>query len=186
MTDPDDTRAGGSPGRAALAALDVLVVEDDADTREMLAALLERDGLRVRCAASVGEALAAVREAQPDVIVSDLALGAEHGHELAARLRDDPDTHDLALDVALDRAGADARERITERVDHARLEGAMPEHDPGDRAAVDQAASQRLDGARDGAGMAPLARIGGLGHQRLTVHSAPIRVASDLPAEPWL
>lgn len=97
MNDRDGTRASGSPGRAALAALDVLVVEDDADTRDMLAALLEQDGLRVRCAASVAEALAAVREAPPDVIVSDLALGAEHGHDLAARLRDDPDTHDLAI-----------------------------------------------------------------------------------------
>lgn len=77
--------------------LDVLVVDDDADTRAILRELLEHGGMRVRCAQSTAEALAAVRDALPDIVVTDLALGPEHGHVLAARLRDDPRTHDLAL-----------------------------------------------------------------------------------------
>lgn len=95
MTQPASSRAGTPtlPDRT----LDVLVVEDDADTREMLVTLLAQDGLQVRSADSVQTALAAVAQALPDVVVSDLALGAEHGHELAARLREDPRTHDVAI-----------------------------------------------------------------------------------------
>jgi CheY-like chemotaxis protein len=68
--------------------LDVLVVEDDADTREALRLALEDGGLRVRCAGSVGEALAAFGAAPPDVLISDIGMPGEDGYALIRRVRD--------------------------------------------------------------------------------------------------
>lgn len=67
------------------AALQVLVVEDEAPIALAIAAALERRGHRVETAGSVAEALA---RDLPDVLVSDLALGThEGGLELLAALR---------------------------------------------------------------------------------------------------
>src|SRR5262245_9256834 len=52
----------------------VLVVEDDHDIREMLADVLSFAGYRVKQAANGREALAALQEAKPDLIVLDLLM----------------------------------------------------------------------------------------------------------------
>jgi len=64
----------------------VLLVEDDADTRESLAALLRAHGAEVRTAASAPEALAELARARPDVVVSDLAMPGKDGYWLAEKL----------------------------------------------------------------------------------------------------
>jgi len=70
-----------------------VIVDDNAGFLKAAAALLEREGIRVVGLASNGaEALARARELRPDVILVDIALGAESGLELARRLVDaDPD-----------------------------------------------------------------------------------------------
>jgi DNA-binding NarL/FixJ family response regulator len=70
-----------------------LIVDDNAGFLKAAAALLEREGIRVVGVASNGaEALTRARELRPDVILVDIALGAESGLELARRLVDaDPD-----------------------------------------------------------------------------------------------
>ena len=65
----------------------MLVVDDDADVREALVGVLERSGAQVRAAAAVGEAMSAVRDAVPDVLVSDLGMPGEDGYDLIRQVR---------------------------------------------------------------------------------------------------
>ena len=86
----DSTASTSAPPLGAatqLGGVDVLVVDDEADARELLAALLEHHGATVTAAASVEEALAALAERAPDVIVSDIGMPGADGYELARRLR---------------------------------------------------------------------------------------------------
>jgi CheY-like chemotaxis protein len=82
--------AGQGPGLAPAPSLEgirVLVVDDEADARGMLAEILARRGAGVTTAGSVREALAAAEQAPPDVLVSDLAMPGEDGYALIRRLR---------------------------------------------------------------------------------------------------
>lgn len=65
----------------------VLVAEDSADVRDMLSALFEAFGARVTAVESETEALAAIRVARPDVLVSDITLEASDGYSLVEELR---------------------------------------------------------------------------------------------------
>ena len=64
-----------------------LVVDDDASTREVVAAILERTGARVRVAASASEGWTALHEERPDVLIADLAMPVEDGFSLMRRVR---------------------------------------------------------------------------------------------------
>ena len=70
-----------------LGGIRVLVVEDDDDTREFVATVLERCHAEVTTATSVQAALAAFERAKPQVLVSDIALPAEHGYSLIQTVR---------------------------------------------------------------------------------------------------
>lgn len=65
----------------------VLVVEDDYDTREMLRLALEQAGHRVAVASTGGAAVEHVAHARPDVMLVDLGLPDFDGHEVAKRVR---------------------------------------------------------------------------------------------------
>lgn len=86
----------GAPGPrdARLEGLVILVVDDHADTREVLRLALERAGATVREADSVAEAIRITGEGRPDMVVTDLAMPGEDGfallRELQARLRSMP------------------------------------------------------------------------------------------------
>ncbi|PYS37270.1 MAG: hypothetical protein DMG14_21865 [Acidobacteria bacterium] len=71
----------------ALKGLQILVVEDDDDTRELLRVLLETEGSAVTAAASVQEALSAYDQARPDVIVADIGMPDYNGYALIGRVR---------------------------------------------------------------------------------------------------
>jgi CheY-like chemotaxis protein len=77
----------GRPVRTALAGERVLVVDDEFDTRDVLAALLEVAGAEVRTAASGADALAALRVWWPTVIVSDIGMPEQNGYELIGAIR---------------------------------------------------------------------------------------------------
>jgi CheY-like chemotaxis protein len=62
-------------------------VEDDADGREVLTALLEVEGAKVTSAGSVRAALDVLDGMRPDVIVSDIGMPDEDGYALARRVR---------------------------------------------------------------------------------------------------
>jgi PAS domain S-box-containing protein len=71
----------------ALEGVRVLLVEDERDTREFLKTILERCGAAVTEAGSAAEALAALEDAKPDVLVSDIGMPGENGYELIKRVR---------------------------------------------------------------------------------------------------
>lgn len=83
---PPEPAAFASHG-AGGAALRVLLAEDHPDTREAMKRLLARWGCEVVCAGSMSEALAKAREAQFDVLISDLGLPDGHGTELMAEIK---------------------------------------------------------------------------------------------------
>ena len=65
----------------------VLVVDDDADTRELLIAVLEHGGAEVTAVASAGEALQALPRLKPHVLVSDIGMPTEDGFDLIRKVR---------------------------------------------------------------------------------------------------
>ncbi len=65
----------------------VLVVDDDSDTREMVALALAERQADVKTCSSVGEALDAFKEWKPDVLVSDIQMPEQDGYELITEVR---------------------------------------------------------------------------------------------------
>lgn len=65
----------------------VLVVDDDADNREMLAMILEHSGAVVATAASAAEALRVLESAHSQVLISDIGLPDEDGYCLLTKVR---------------------------------------------------------------------------------------------------
>lgn len=75
------------PGVAVLAGFDILVVDDEKDSRELLQTLLTSCGMVVRAASSVAEAMAAMRERPPELLLSDIGMPNEDGYALIERVR---------------------------------------------------------------------------------------------------
>jgi PAS domain S-box-containing protein len=118
-------RPSSSPG------LKVLVVDDNVDAAETLAAVLEMTGRRTRTVHEGRGVLEAAREFGPDIVLLDIGLPGMSGYEVARQLRADPRfSRTLLLAVtgwgsAEDRrrsheAGFD--EHLTKPVDLAELE----------------------------------------------------------------
>jgi CheY-like chemotaxis protein len=70
------------PDGVRLAGVHVLVVEDQWDTRDLLAEILELRGCRVVAVGSAAEAIEAFDAAPPDVLVSDIGMPGEDGYSL--------------------------------------------------------------------------------------------------------
>jgi CheY-like chemotaxis protein len=68
-------------------ALSILVVEDEADSAEGIAALLERWDHRVWVAPDARRAIDLFREHRPDLVLLDIGLPGMDGYQLAVRLR---------------------------------------------------------------------------------------------------
>jgi two-component system, chemotaxis family, CheB/CheR fusion protein len=75
------------PERTLLDGVGVLVVEDEADSRESLVRILERYGAHVRAAATAREGIEAIEAAVPDVLVSDIGMAGEDGYDLIRKVR---------------------------------------------------------------------------------------------------
>jgi CheY-like chemotaxis protein/signal transduction histidine kinase len=73
-----------------LAGVGVLVVEDQWDTRDLLAEILGSAGCRVVAVGSAAEAMEAFDAAPPDVLVSDIGMPGEDGYSLLRRIRQRP------------------------------------------------------------------------------------------------
>jgi PAS domain S-box-containing protein len=76
-----------APERPDLAGRRVLVVDDDPDARDLARAILEPCGAAVETAASVGDALTAVRHAAPDLLIGDIAMPDQDGFDLIRLIR---------------------------------------------------------------------------------------------------
>ncbi|MBD2534924.1 response regulator [Nostoc flagelliforme FACHB-838] len=70
-----------------LAGIRVLVVDDDADSRDFIAFVLEQDGAFVMAVSSALEALQTLAEVKPDVLVSDISMPDMDGYMLINEVR---------------------------------------------------------------------------------------------------
>jgi CheY-like chemotaxis protein len=70
-----------------LAGLRVLVVDDEADAREIVATALAQCGARTAAVASAREAIQLITDFRPDVVVSDIAMPEEDGYSLVRKIR---------------------------------------------------------------------------------------------------
>ena len=85
-----ETSAGCAPVVAVPArgpAAAVLLIEDNADARQSLRTLLEREGHRVDEAADGASGLARAEATEPDIVLIDIGLPGMDGYEVARRIR---------------------------------------------------------------------------------------------------
>ena len=75
------------PQAEGLDGVHILVVDDEADTRDLLQNALETCGAVVRTAASAEQALALLSLEIPDIVVSDIGMPLEDGYGLIRRIR---------------------------------------------------------------------------------------------------
>ncbi|WP_109480778.1 response regulator [Paraburkholderia sp. C35] len=87
----------------------LLVVDDNADLRDYMRRILSAAGHEVHVAADGEAALAAAREVQPDLIVSDVMMPKLDGFGLLRKLRDDADLRETPVLLLSARAGEEAK-----------------------------------------------------------------------------
>jgi CheY-like chemotaxis protein len=92
----------------------VLVVDDNEDTRNVLATMLEAHGASVTTAASVADARTALDARLPDVLVTDLAMPVEDGFGLLEYCRHhaDPRLQTLPILALTAYGGQQAHDRV--------------------------------------------------------------------------
>jgi CheY-like chemotaxis protein len=71
----------------SLDGLRILMVDDNIDTLELVAVILSQYGTEVITAASVAEALEALAQFVPDILISDIAMPGEDGYSLIRQVR---------------------------------------------------------------------------------------------------
>ena len=77
----------------------ILVVDDDAQIRRVLSTSLSAQGYEIRCANDGAEALQAIREWPPDVVITDLVMPNMSGVELCRRIRGESQVPIIVLSV---------------------------------------------------------------------------------------
>ena len=97
MRDRYAPSSGGLPH--VLHGVHVLVVDDDADTRELFAAVLRECGAVVVATAGAVAALHQIAEQAIDVVVSDIAMPGADGYWLVQEIRKLPDERSRVLPV---------------------------------------------------------------------------------------
>ncbi|MBD2164134.1 response regulator [Calothrix membranacea FACHB-236] len=65
----------------------LLVVDDDTDTRLFLKAALQQSGAAVRAVSSVNEAMLAIQDYPPEILISDIGMPEEDGYTLIRKIR---------------------------------------------------------------------------------------------------
>lgn len=76
---------------------EILVVDDEEDILELVEFNLQREGYRVKCVASGEEAIGAVQEHMPQLVILDLMLPGIDGLEVARRLKRDSKTEQIPI-----------------------------------------------------------------------------------------
>ncbi|MEG4518280.1 MULTISPECIES: PAS domain-containing protein [unclassified Microcoleus] len=95
-----------------LAGLRILVVDDELDSRDFVAFVLEEAGAEVISLASAAEALESIEQSAPDLLVSDIGMPQMDGYMLIERIRTQlaPEYRQL-LAIALTAYAGEANER---------------------------------------------------------------------------
>jgi len=119
MASPPST-AGTHGPETLLRGIRVLVVDDNPDVRELIAAVLERAQAEVATAASADEALEVIKSKRPDVLLCDLHMPGIDGFELIHRVRAWERTGGAG--AAIPAAAVSAYASLGRRLRHARDE----------------------------------------------------------------
>jgi PAS domain S-box-containing protein len=112
--------------------LKVLVIEDNVDAADSLAAVLDLDGYDVRVSYSAHDGIAKARESRPDVLLCDVGLPEMDGYDVARAFRSDPALRDVYLVALTGYAGPEDQHRAAE----AGFQRHLPK--PPDLAALEQ------------------------------------------------
>jgi signal transduction histidine kinase/CheY-like chemotaxis protein len=109
-----ETPAAREPAKVSLslAGVKVLLVEDQWDSRELMAEILRRAGAEVVTAGSAPEAMEALAAAGPDILVSDIGMPGEDGYSLLRRIRGSAPTRLAAIPAIAVSAYAREEDRI--------------------------------------------------------------------------
>jgi len=99
-------------GLPSLQGLKVLVVDDEADTRELISEVLRECGSEVITSNSAADALVALEEHKPDILISDLGMPDEDGYSLISKIRALPDERGGQIPAAALTAYARAEDRM--------------------------------------------------------------------------
>jgi len=97
-----------------LSGVRVLVVDDEADARVTLGAILEQFGAEPTVVASAQDALDSIAHSPPDVLLSDVAMPNENGYALIRRIRTTMDADRLPAAALSAYVDGDSRERSFE------------------------------------------------------------------------
>lgn len=84
---PDTTSNAESQPESGITGLQVLIVDDEADARELLKTMLEQAGANVTTVGSVSEALNIIEQLQPDILLSDIGMPEEDGYSLIQKTK---------------------------------------------------------------------------------------------------
>jgi PAS domain S-box-containing protein len=84
---PSSQRLSMPSVTADLSNLNILVVDDDPDSRDLVHRLLSECGAAATAVASAAEALTAVRNHRPDILISDIGMPETDGYQLLRSLR---------------------------------------------------------------------------------------------------
>jgi signal transduction histidine kinase/DNA-binding response OmpR family regulator len=87
----------------------VLVADDNIDMRTYLQKLLEAAGFKIDAVSDGEQALAAIRERRPDLVLSDVMMPKMDGFALLAALRADAELRDIPVLLLSARAGEEAK-----------------------------------------------------------------------------
>src|SRR5687767_896375 len=99
-------------GLPSLEGLKILVVDDEADTRELIREVLKECGSEVITSGSAAEALVALEQHKPDILISDLGMPDEDGYSLISKIRALPDDRGGQIPAAALTAYARAEDRM--------------------------------------------------------------------------
>jgi len=91
----------------------ILVVDDEADARSFICAVLEDNGATLLEASDGDEAMAVARREVPDLITLDITMPGKDGGEVFEELRNDPTLRDIP--VCIISAHPDLRRLIYQR-----------------------------------------------------------------------
>ncbi|MGE0132251.1 MAG: ATP-binding protein [Blastocatellales bacterium] len=107
----DETRATGA---AATRGLRILVVDDNVDSADMMAMMLQIKGHETRVTHNGPDAIEASLNFRPDVTLLDIGLPEMDGYEVARRLRQQAETRETALIAVTGYGQAEDRKRSHE------------------------------------------------------------------------
>jgi CheY-like chemotaxis protein len=86
-TEPKNEQNSPTTAQHSLSGLRVLVVDDEGDTRELVAAVLTTCGAEVVSVSSATEALDQMERQRFDLLISDIGIPEMNGYDLIARIR---------------------------------------------------------------------------------------------------